>query len=91
MKFIVQVGNGEMHFAIQRIGRWRDRCRIGYPHWRSGADAGKPVRCLACNFFQYLLIATTESQLTQHRNKRTLVRRDHGLGESRIGKGFHFQ
>ena len=32
VEFIVQVGDGQMHPAVQRIRRWRDRSGVGHPH-----------------------------------------------------------
>ncbi|MNZ71781.1 hypothetical protein D3C78_901470 [compost metagenome] len=32
MEFIVEVRHGQMHFSVERIGRWRDGGGIGHPH-----------------------------------------------------------
>lgn len=90
VQLIVQVGDGEMNFAIGAIRRRRNGRRVGSPHRRGGAEGGEQLRRRLGRLADDLLIAALESQVAQQTQVRPRLRRQNPLHESAIGKGFHF-
>ena len=79
MEFIVQVGDGQMHPAIQRIGRGETVAALA-THIDDAELTAESSSGAWRRLFQHLLIATAKTDLPQQRNVWPLLRRDRACG-----------
>ena len=89
VQLVVQVGGGEVHAAVERVGRWADGAGIRGPHRRGRPGAGQDHRRFAVGARQHVGVGAREAQAAQQAEVRASLWRHHRLGEAARGQLAH--
>ncbi len=88
--FAVEVGGGEMHAAIRRVGARADRGGVGHPHARRRAAGDQQWHGVLGRLLDDLGIAAAEAEAAQGGHVRAFLRRQHALHKAHVHQRFHF-